>query len=104
MAEWLRAVIQGFAERIEILWRRCGERRGEEAPSLLHSADNFNVWPRIVLSQPVLWKHAAAIFPPNTFPYFCFVLARLFLKKKKESQLLKKPIDGARVQLLRQLH
>lgn len=81
VAEWLRAVIQGFTKRIEILRRRCGERRGEEAPSLLHSADNFNIWPRIVLRQPVLWKHAR--FFLQTHSRIFFVLAQLYLKKKK---------------------
>lgn len=40
------------------------EESGGGAPSLLHSTDNFNIWPRIVFRQLVLWKHAA-MFPPK---------------------------------------
>lgn len=47
-AEWLCIVIEGFASELKFL--RTGERKhsGEEAPSLLHSTDNFSIWPCIV--------------------------------------------------------
>lgn len=60
-AEWLRAVIQGFASELKSFSAGVESRSREEAPSLLHSADNFNIWPRIVLRRPVSWKHAAML-------------------------------------------
>lgn len=42
-AEWLCAVIQGFASELKSVSVGVESRSREEAPSLLHSADNFNI-------------------------------------------------------------
>lgn len=49
------------------------ERGVGEFRSLLLSADNFNIWPHIVLH---LWKPVRSAVPPNRFPLFFFVLAQ----------------------------
>lgn len=53
---------RGLCQWIEIRQCRCGKQSSEEAPSLLLSTDNFNIWPRIVFLQLVLWKNTRCFF------------------------------------------
>lgn len=79
---------RGLCQWIEILQCRCGKQSSEEAPSLLLSTDNFNIWPRIVFLQLVLWKRPM-LFPSNRFTYLCL--------HDSASKLLKKKIYGVQV-------
>lgn len=76
--------MQGAASELKSFSAGVESRSHEETPSLLHLADNFNIWPRIVFRQTGSWKHAAML--PSK--QICICVAAQHWLFKKDSNLL----------------